>query len=52
MPSSIEGTHGGRETVPLYETINETRKIEPFTLVLGVLSGIIVGSLLWYFGLT
>ena len=52
MPSMIEVTHNGRETDPLNETIHETKEVEPFTLVLGVLSGIIVGSLLWYFGLT
>jgi hypothetical protein len=52
MPSLIEGTHGGRETDILNEAINKTRKMKPSTLVFGVLSGIIVGSLLWYFGLT
>jgi len=52
MPSIIEVAHGGGEADPLNETIHQTIGIEPFTLVLGVLSGIVVGSLLWYFGLS
>jgi hypothetical protein len=52
MPSIIEVIHGAKGSNPLNETINETIEIEPITLVFGVLSGIIVGSLLWYFGLT
>ena len=51
MPSIIEFMHGGKETNSLDETIDEGMEIEPITLIFGVLSGIIVGSLLWYFGL-
>ena len=51
MSSIIEVIHSGKETYSFNETINETIELEPMALVFGVLSGIIVGSLLWYFGL-
>ena len=51
MSSIIEFTHSGSETNPLYETIDQTIEFDPIALVFGVLSGIVVGSLLWYFGL-
>ena len=51
MSSIIEFTHGVSETNPLYETIDQAIEFDPIALVFGVLSGIVVGSLLWYFGL-
>ena len=51
MASIIEAMHGERGKNPFKGKINEAVEIEPIGLVLGVLSGIFIGSLLWYLGL-
>jgi hypothetical protein len=51
MSIIIEAIHGVREMNPLRERISETVELEPIRLFFGVLSGIAVGSLVWYLGL-
>ena len=51
MSIIIETISGAREMNPLNEKINETIELEPIRLLFGVLSGVVVGSLVWYLGL-
>ena len=52
MPRIIKAIHGGKTSRSLRETLKDILTTEPVRLVSAILSGVIAGFLLWYFGLT